>query len=117
MTQRALGEAADVHPVTIALLESGGRQAADQETVAKLAAALGVRPGDLLEEQHGWAPVEDAISSWLASGLAAIACPEPADLASELDWLRSIPGLFWVGAPPSDESLTLLVQAHRKSRK
>lgn len=116
MTQRALGERSGVHFVSIARLESGEQQSADTPTIERLARALGVRQAELIEAENGggWiASVEPVIKEYLDSTLAQT--QEPSE--EELSWLRSLPGAFWFGAPPSAESIALLVQSYRKRRK
>jgi transcriptional regulator with XRE-family HTH domain len=48
MTQEGLGEASDLHPTEVSLLERGGRDPR-LATIVKLARGLGIRPATLLE--------------------------------------------------------------------
>ncbi len=57
LSQRALAGKAGVYYVTIANLETGATQSADHDTITKLALALGVREGDLVEALQA-APIE-----------------------------------------------------------
>ena len=52
MTQAQLAEASGVHRVTISRLESG-KVSANVETLGKLAKALGVQVGDLVDKKAG----------------------------------------------------------------
>lgn len=49
LTQQALGELADVRQATISEIESGKKQRVDLGILERLANALGVQPGELLE--------------------------------------------------------------------
>lgn len=51
LTQQALGEHADVTQDTISKLESGRQTRVDFATLDRLALALGVEPGELLERE------------------------------------------------------------------
>lgn len=51
LTQVALASLVGVHPITVARWETGER-APDIDTLKTLAAALGVQPGDLLNQQE-----------------------------------------------------------------
>ena len=57
LTQVSLAHLIGVHPVTVARWETGERSP-DLDTVQRLAAALGVQPGALLDEPE--APAEGA---------------------------------------------------------
>jgi putative transcriptional regulator len=49
LSQQALGDKAGVRQATISDLESGKAKGVEFQTLEKLAAALGVEPGELLE--------------------------------------------------------------------
>ena len=52
LSQEALADAADLHRTHISLIERGGRSVR-LETVAAVAAALGVQPADLMPRLEG----------------------------------------------------------------
>ena len=112
LTQKALAAKAGRSRQTIAQVECGMRESVDLDTLVDLAAALGVRTDDLVGEASGVAPVEPLLAEFLKSPYGQITKPTPEELA----WLRELPGLFWVSAPPSPESLHHLILAYRARR-
>lgn len=53
LSQQRLGELAAVRQATISELESGKKQRLDFEILDRLCTALGVAPGELLEQEKG----------------------------------------------------------------
>lgn len=115
LSQEQVAERTGIHPMSVSKLERGERTTPDAGTLEALTRGLGLRPGELLEDASGALPIDDAIASLRASGLSALLAPPLSD--DEIAWLRSLPAIFWIGSPPTDESLVLLVQSHRKRRK
>ena len=113
LTQAELAKKAGRSRQTIAQVEVGMRETVDLDTLVDLARALNVRTDDLVGESSGVAPIEPLLSEFLRSPWGEIT--KPSD--EEVDWLRSLPGLFWIGAPPSPESVHHLVLAYRARRK
>lgn len=111
LTQREVAERAGLHPVTVANLETGGRKSADDATVDALARALGVRKRDLVEPAMENAAVEPLLQEFLGSPWSQTLRPEITQ--DEIEWLRGLPGIFWIGMPPTPESLHHLILAHR----
>lgn len=115
LSQRDLGAKADVHYVTIANLERGQSQSADDVTVEKLAAAFNVKPADLREPTVTTTPVEPLLKEFLESPHAQVLDPPLSD--EELTWLRGLPGVVWIDLQPSAKSFSLLVEAYRAREK
>lgn len=112
LSQRALAEAAGVHYVTVAMLESGARQDADLETLRKLAKALGVRVSEL-SDSGLLTTAEDILREYAASPYAAIDKPT----AEEMEWLRSLPGIVWKGFDPTPKAVHHLLEARRSGER
>ncbi len=112
LSQRALAGKAGVHYVTIANLETGATQSADHDTITKLALALGVREGDLVEALQA-APIEPLLREYLVSPWAAITKPTE----DELQWLREQSVVFWRGVEPTVESIDLFIRGRRQGRR
>lgn len=112
LTQTELAKRANLARATIANLESGFSRNVDVGTLSGLAAALGVRTVELLGEAYGNTPIEPLLSRFLASPVGR----QAKVTAEEEAWFRELPGVFWIGLPPNEASLHLLLLARRASR-
>jgi transcriptional regulator with XRE-family HTH domain len=110
ISQRELGLLSGVSYVTIANLERGEHQAAEEGTLRKIAAALHRDVADLLESDTV-ARGDDLVRSYLSSPWAAIDKPTE----DELEWLRALPGIVFIDAAQSPEAVSHLLKAHRSS--
>jgi transcriptional regulator with XRE-family HTH domain len=109
LTQAQLAEAADVHAISIAKLETGARQNPQGDMVSKLAAALGVTPSDLLGTVQS-SEASELVDRYLSGDWARVDRPTEEEVA----WLRSVPSVVWVGLAPTERTVHELVELHRR---
>lgn len=111
LTQAQLSERSGVHQTTIADLERGAMSGARDATLERLAGALGVRKGDLVEPEVEATPMEPLLREFLGSPWAATLKPPVTE--EELTWLRGLPGIVWISCPPTPEALRYFVEGYR----
>lgn len=112
LTQKELAGRSGVARITIAKIESGQSPSANLDTIENLARALGVRPMELAEAEPeaGLAHIAPIIDAWLELEKKR-PVTDPTD--AEIAWLRALPGVFWLGLPPSVDNLGYLIEAKR----
>lgn len=109
LTQDQLAAQAGVHRLTVVKLESGARDTAGSDNLARLADALGVSVDYLLGRMER-SSIEPFVVEYLASPWAAIDAPTQ----TELEELRRIEPAFWRGKRPSPEILHEILRVQRK---
>jgi transcriptional regulator with XRE-family HTH domain len=111
--QSELAERAGVSRVTVARLETGAVGWARPDVVAKLAAAVGATKSDLESGEVFSTDSGELVEEYLVSPYAQI--DKPSD--EELRWMRSLPGLVWLGLPkPTAETIHHMLLALRSGR-
>lgn len=111
-TQKQLSSAARVGIATIKRVEGG--QGGSLATMNAIAKAVGVDIDDLVTTPTGTASVAGLIDKWVeGERLRPRLLPPVTD--EEVAWLRSLPDVFWVELPPTEETLESLVRARRSS--
>lgn len=115
LTQEQLAERAGVVRLTVQRIESGTISNVQTKTLDALAEALAVKVTDLTEPTVATTPVEPLLQEFLASPHAKVL--DPPLSAQEIEWLRSLPGVMWIGLEPTPLSLRYLVEAYRSRKK
>lgn len=116
LTQHELAARSGVSRPTIARIESGSQATASLDTIEALARALGVRSSELMdqEEESGTELIGALLEEFLK--LEKIR-PVTRPTDEEIQWLRSLPGIFWLGLPPTIETFHHLIEGYRSKRK
>lgn len=112
LSQHELAGRSGVSRPTIARIESGSQATASLDTIEALAKALGVRSADLTEqeEESGASIIAPVIDEWL---ILEKMRPVTRPTDEEIQWLRSLPGVFWLQMDPTVDTLHHLVEAYR----
>lgn len=111
-SQYTLADASGVSRQTIAHIELG-QTIPRVDTLQELAATLHVDIHDLLigrEMKQG--PIRSLVESFLASPYAKLA--KITD--DEIEWLRSLPSIDWMGAAPTEQTIYQLLITYRSAR-
>lgn len=95
----------------IAKLESGTQQGADVSTIGKLAVALGVAHGDLVEKS-GWTRLDGLLEELKLTALGSTLTITDGDL----EMLRDFPTAFWLRLEPNVDALFHIIVAIQKRR-
>ncbi len=111
LSQYGLADKSGVSRVTITRLENGRSASPDAGTVEALATGLGCAQEDLWRGPVGFSPAADAIEAYVKSDIARV---EPPTL-QDLEWLRGLPAVVWVGFPPLPAVIYHLIRARREA--
>lgn len=111
-TQMALAERAGINRSTLADYERGAADNVELKTIVALAAALEVRPADLVEMPSGHIPIEPLVQAYLERW-GAIDNPTE----DELNFVRSRPTAYWIGWEPTADSVHYVIEGYRKRAK
>lgn len=112
--QTELCRRAGVARSTLTTIERGIAPSPTVDTVAKLAAGLGVPVSALTDVPERSDRASELVDEFLASPLAAQLVP-PLQAAEEA-WLRGSGLVPWLGERPTPQTLFLIVQARRSAR-
>lgn len=115
LSRAALAERAGLGVHTISELELGYRDNPTQETIRRLAEALGVTPEELTHEV-GSSELGPVIDAFLASELSS-ALPGGPPTDEEILWLRGFPRVVWARLPPTPIAIYHMLLARRSSSK
>ena len=121
ISQRALEERSGVGRAVITRLELGVQDDATLDTLERLAEALQSTVEELIRPTIGESDA-DAIGALIdeferqergeIEGRAPMVYAQPDEIA----WLRSLPSVVWIGAPPTVELLAGFVQGYRRRK-
>lgn len=110
ITQAQLAELSGVHRATIASIERGRYASVNTDTILALASALGVDVNEIMLDQVEAIDIGTVVAEFLASDWARLVAPTE----SEIAWLRSLPGAFWVGSRIEPEAIAEVIRWRRR---
>jgi transcriptional regulator with XRE-family HTH domain len=112
MSQYDLAAKSGVARQTIANIVVGIHETSKLSTLAALAAALGVPVSNLTPDVQG-AEAPPYFARFIASDWFRVAKPTP----DEIEWLRSLPEIQWLGGEPTDETFYRMLEGLRARSK